>query len=246
MSAIIFSGASKTYKSKSGSVKALDNFSLEVEKNCIYGLAGQNGAGKTTAIKLLLGLLKPEEGKVTLAGVPAGQNQPATLGFAPEIAELPSFLTVQEVISYSCDLLGHALSSTKLEQALAMLGILDSKDQLTRNLSKGMRQRLSLAAALAHDPDIVILDEPTSGLDPLARRLVKNLLKQLKERGKTLFFTTHILSDLQEVCDHIGIIHKGAMIYSGELESFDSKQIGIENRFAQLIRENENGKEQQL
>ncbi|MGM0600398.1 MAG: ABC transporter ATP-binding protein [Candidatus Rifleibacteriota bacterium] len=246
MSAIIFNGVSKTYRAKSGPVKALDGFSLEVQNNCIYGLAGQNGAGKTTAIKILLGLLQPEEGEVFLAGIPAGKNEPLTIGFAPEIAELPSFLTVQEVLVYSCELLEFDLSSQKLDETLAMLGIADLKNQMTRNLSKGMRQRLSLAAALAHDPKIVILDEPTSGLDPLARRLVKNLLKQLKDQGKTLFFTTHILSDLQEVCDYIGIVHKGSMIYSGELKGFDAKQIGIENRFAQLIHQSEHKKGQQL
>ncbi|MDN5279444.1 MAG: type transport system ATP-binding protein [Clostridiales bacterium] len=224
MSAIIFSGVSRSYHSKTGVIKALNQLSFEVPSGSIFGLAGINGAGKTTAIKSMLGMCTPDSGTVTINGNSPSQILPAKIGFAPEIADVPDYLSIEEVISFSCSLLDYDLDYDRLEQVLSILELEKQAKIRTRELSKGTRQRVSLAAAIAHDPELVVFDEPTSGLDPIGRKMVKKLLKKLKAEGKTIFFSTHILTDLQEICDYIGIIHQGSMIFSGTpAQFFDSK-----------------------
>lgn len=239
MSAIIsFSGVSKTYSGRTGPVQALKDLSFSLDANQIFGLAGINGAGKTTAIKSLLGLCRPDCGEIRVNGkIPALMN-PAEIGFAPETPDLPDYLSVAETVEYSCALLGHSLSEEKLHELLLTLELDACADRLGRNLSKGNRQRLSLAAAIAHEPKLIVLDEPTSGLDPLGRQLVKKLLQQLKQSGKTVFFSTHVLSDLREICDAIGIIDQGKMVFVGPSHEFcaGNDSASLEKRFSELIK----------
>lgn len=239
MSAIInFSLVNKTYSGRTGLIPALQDLSFSVPAQQIYGLAGVNGAGKTTAIKTLLGLCQPDSGQVTLLGKPPESLTPAEIGFAPEIPDLPDYLTVAETIDYSCSLIGYDLQEERLNELLTLLELDSCSQRLNCNLSKGNLQRLSLAAAIAHEPDLVVLDEPTSGLDPLGRKLVKKIMLQLKEAGKTVFFSTHVLSDLREICDGIGIIDQGRMVFTGRSHEFcrQNDSASLEKRFSELIR----------
>jgi ABC-2 type transport system ATP-binding protein len=229
MPAIICKQLSKTFKKNSRQVKALDELGFEVPESCIFGLAGINGAGKTTAIRVILNELRPDTGEVFVLGKPANETLSSCVGFSPEHSNLFDFLTVSETIAYSCSLLGKTISSDSLDQLLKELELFDCRNDYTQNLSKGQKQRVSLAAAIAHRPELIIFDEPTSGLDPLGRILVKNLIKQQKEAGATVFFSTHILTDLDELCDQIGILHKGKMVFCGNpgnlKKSVDAKSI---------------------
>ncbi len=238
MSAIIsFNQIDKSFKSRTGPVQALEKLSFTVEAGQIFGLAGINGAGKTTAIRTLLGLCRPDAGQVLIKGACPSTIDPAEIGFAPETPDLPEYLTVAEVVEYSCALLGYNLTEEKLHQVLADLELEEQAGRLCANLSKGNRQRVSLAAAIAHEPQLIVLDEPTSGLDPLGRKLVKKLLKQQKEAGKTLFFSTHVLADLREICDCIAIIDHGQMVFLGPSDEFcpAGDSASLEERFSQLI-----------
>jgi ABC-type multidrug transport system ATPase subunit len=166
---------------------------------------------------------------------------PGKTGFAPEQADLPDFLTVSETLEYSCALSGKELSAEQTRQILADLQLTAYKDEQTQNLSKGNRQRLSLAASIAHEPELLIFDEPASGLDPIGRKLVKDLMKKQKAKGTTIFFTTHILTDLAELCDYIGFIHQGKMIFSGTPDDLfkSSANASIEEIFISLISQNQ-------
>lgn len=237
MEAISFKEVSRTFQVKGGVIHALQALSMEIPSGTIFGLAGINGAGKTTAIKTLLGMSRPDAGEVKVNGRHPSALKASEIGFAPEIADLPDFLTVEEVLTYSCALIEYRLDKQRLEKVLDLLELSDSRSLVVGNLSKGTRQRVSLAAAIAHDPALIVLDEPTSGLDPLGRKLVKKLLKQLKTAGKTVFFSTHILPDLQEICDVIGILHQGRLVFAGSPAEFyaEDKKCSLDERFEKML-----------
>ncbi len=237
---IKFDNLKKTYKTKTGeNIKALDGFSLEVSDNEVLALAGINGAGKTTALKALFNLIKLDEGKVEVS---FSDSLVAQIGFAPEIPDLPNYLSVKEVLNLSCRLSGINSSAELLDRSLKMFDLESLKDKLVSTLSKGNRQRLSLAAAVVYKPSIVVFDEPTSGLDPMGRKLIKSAIKQLKSEGHTILFTTHMLADLPELCDKIAVAHKGKIIFSGSFADFcnDSNLEVLEERFASLIEQGGN------
>lgn len=232
---IKFDNLKKNYKTKTGEiVKALDGFSLEVSDNEVLALAGINGAGKTTALKALFNLIKLDEGKVEIS---FSDSLVAQIGFAPEIPDLPNYLSVNEVLNLSCRLSGIKSSQELLDKSLKMFELESLKDKLVSTLSKGNRQRLSLAAAVVYKPSIIVFDEPTSGLDPLGRKLIKSAIKQLKSEGHTIIFTTHMLADLPELCDKIAVVHEGKIIFNGSFGDFcnDSNLEVLEKRFASLI-----------
>ncbi|GAB4282440.1 MAG: hypothetical protein Kow0029_28030 [Candidatus Rifleibacteriota bacterium] len=242
MSAIEFHNLGKSFGSGSGQIKALDSVNLTVPDNSIFGLVGLNGAGKTTAIKILLGLLNEDAGEARIFGCTAQKINPVRFGFAPEIADLPDYLSVEEIMAYSCFLMGCSLTSQRLGEILQLLEIEKLREVRVNHLSKGNRQRVSLAAAIAHDPDLLVFDEPTTGLDPIGRRLVKSLLRKLKEKGKTVLFTTHILTDLKEICDNLAILHSGKVVFQGTIADF-TKTIGdksLEEGFEKMISDFEN------
>jgi ABC-2 type transport system ATP-binding protein len=215
MSAISIHGLSKTYKGKRGArVDALKNLDLEIEQGEIFGFLGPNGAGKSTTIKTLMGLIRPTTGSANIMGVDiASPDARRHVGFLPENPAFYDYLSAVEYLNF----VGRTFSmdasqlEKKSEEVLKLLDLWDARKRLLRSYSKGMVQRVGLAQALLHDPDVYILDEPMSGLDPIGRTLVKEIIMDLKGRGKSVFFSTHITSDVESVCDRVGVIVKGEM-----------------------------------
>jgi ABC-2 type transport system ATP-binding protein len=215
MSAISIHGLSKTYKGKRGArVDALKNLDLEIEQGEIFGFLGPNGAGKSTTIKTLMGLIRPTSGSANIMSKDiASPDARRHVGFLPENPAFYDFLSAIEYLNF----VGRTFSmdasqlEKKSEEVLKLLDLWDARKRLLRSYSKGMVQRVGLAQALLHDPDVYILDEPMSGLDPIGRTLVKEIIQDLKRRGKSVFFSTHITSDVESVCDRVGVIVKGEM-----------------------------------
>ncbi len=240
MSAIEFADVCKTY-GQSGSrnrVAALCHLKLQIEAGEVFALAGPNGAGKTTAIRILLGLCRPDSGQV---GIFAGHDavySSGTVGFAPEEADLPEFLSVDELLQTACGLSGITPAPARLDRAVKMLELSEDRHRRVGELSKGTRQRVSLAAAIVHEPRLVIFDEPASGLDPIGRQLVRNVIREVHSQGATVFFTTHILADLPGLCSRIGILRQGELVFSGTPAEFCGSDAlpALEERFAVLVR----------
>jgi ABC-2 type transport system ATP-binding protein len=202
-------------------VRALDDLSLKVARGQIFGFLGGNGAGKTTTIKILMGLLFPTSGNAKVLGCDiADVRMHNAIGYCPENPYFYDYLTASELLNYFGGLFGLApsLRRSRAEELLTRVG-LDEKDwhRQLRKFSKGMLQRVGLAQALINDPEIVFLDEPMSGLDPLGRREIKELIASLRDQGKTVFMSTHILSDVEALCDEIAILRKGRLATSGRL-----------------------------
>jgi ABC-2 type transport system ATP-binding protein len=201
-------------------VRALDELSLSVEAGEVFGFLGPNGAGKTTTFKILMGLITPTSGLARILGRPLNDLQMrGRIGYLPEQPFFYDYLTAREFLIYCgalCDLPRHEAKQgamTLLEQ----VGLTDSADKQLRKFSKGMLQRIGLAQALINDPEVLFLDEPMAGLDPLARREVRDLIAVLRERGKTIFFSSHILTDVEAMCDRVAILNQGRLVESGRL-----------------------------
>lgn len=202
-------------------VKALQNISLSIEKGKIFGLLGPNGAGKTTFVKILLGILFPTSGSATLFEIPI-QNYKARekVGYLPENHKFPEFLTGAAFIDY-CGRLSGITSKEKRKQdsdeLLEKVKLTDWQKTRTKKYSKGMLQRLGIAQALLHDPDLIFLDEPTDGVDPIGRKEIRDLLIKLKNQGKTIFLNSHLLSEVELICDEVAILHKGVLVTQGSV-----------------------------
>ncbi len=210
------------------SKEALTDLNLNVRRGEIYGFLGQNGAGKTTTIKLLLGLIFPTSGEGTVLGFPMGDKRARKgLGYLPESPYYHTFLTAREGLRVSGKLcnLTQDLIKERIESLLNRVGLQDAADLKLREFSKGMLQRYGIAQALIGHPDLVIFDEPTSGLDPLARKDIRDILLSLKEAGRTIFFSSHILSEVEMISDRIAILHKGNMIAEGSIKDL-TKDVG--------------------
>ncbi len=209
---------------------ALRPLHLTVEEGEIFGFLGPNGAGKTTTLKLLMGLMFPTSGGARILGREI--NDPvmkAQIGFLPEQPYFYDYLTAHELLRYFGQLSGVAAKELrrKVDEVLQRVGLPDAGRVQLRKFSKGMLQRVGIAQAILHDPKVVFFDEPMSGLDPMGRREVRDLMEQLKHEGKTVFFSTHILSDAEALCDHVAIINKGELQGVGAVaeltSSLDSK-----------------------
>jgi ABC-2 type transport system ATP-binding protein len=206
---------SKIYKGKKGrKVEALTGLNLSIQQGEVFGFLGPNGAGKSTTIKSIMGLIRPTTGTILTNGKPC--VDPASrrcIGYLPENPAFYEFLTGREYLAF----VGRAYRMEEesiaegIERSLALLDLVDAADRSIRGYSKGMVQRLGLAQAVLHDPAIFVLDEPMSGLDPIGRALVKDIIRELKCRGKTVFFSTHITADVEAVCDRVGVIVKGRL-----------------------------------
>lgn len=213
------SNLSKRY----GDKLAVDQVSFEVRAGEIFGFLGPNGAGKTTTIKILVGLLQPSSGAVSVAGYDI-QTQPlqakAILGYVPDSPNLYAKLTGRELLRFVGELyqLEKARSKRRAEELLRMFDLAEAGDATLDSYSHGMQQKACLAAALMHGPRVLVLDEPTVGLDPKSARLIKDILRQLADRGAAVFLSTHILEIAERMCDRIGIIHSGQLIAVGTMD----------------------------
>lgn len=202
---------------------AVNDLSLEVPKGEIFGFIGPNGAGKTTTIKMMAGLMAPTSGSVSICGIDMAQNPreaKAKIGFIPDRPYLYEKLTGMEFLKFIARIYGIQAYDfkEKAEKSLERFALSDWAHDLIEAYSHGMRQRLIIAAALIHDPEVIIVDEPMVGLDPIAVILVKRIFRQLAAHGTTIFMSTHSLSVAQDVCHRIGIIHRGILIATGTLD----------------------------
>ena len=203
---------------------------LSVEEGQIFGLLGPNGAGKSTLVKILVGLVYPTAGEAQVAGYPPqdikGRRQ---VGFLPENFRLHGWLQGEELLIFHARLAGRdgRAARQRAAEVLDLVGLAGEGNKLVANYSKGMQQRLGLAAALVGDPQVVFLDEPTSALDPLGRRQVREILLALKEAGKTIFLNSHLLSEVEQVCDRVAIINRGTVVASGRLADLQAGPAAI-------------------
>jgi ABC-2 type transport system ATP-binding protein len=203
-------------------VCAVEDVSLEVQTGEIFGLLGPNGAGKTTTIKMLLGFVRPSRGAATVAGEPAGTLAARRrLGYLPENPALYEFLTGVEYLRFAGRLTGLSRrdSAAQADRLIELVGLGGRADRAIRRFSKGMVQRLGLAQALIGDPETVVLDEPMSGLDPIGRKDVRDIIFRLRAEGRTVLFSTHILSDVEAICDRVGIMIAARLTDSGTLST---------------------------
>jgi ABC-2 type transport system ATP-binding protein len=235
MESIKIEGLSKIYRKglRRQKVLAVNDISMTVGEGEIFGFIGPNGAGKSTTIKILCDLIRPTHGRATILGEEVRRPEARRyLGYLPENPSYYPFLTGKELLHFNGAIHGmqHRDIRTRGEELLEMLDLARAAQRPLRTYSKGMVQRLGIAAALIHDPRVVILDEPMSGLDPVGRKLVKDLIVHLRSEGKTIFFSTHILHDVEVISDRIGIITKGRLRFCGRLaevisESFASFEV---------------------
>ena len=232
-------------------VRALDQLNLEVHRGEIFGFLGPNGAGKTTTLKLLMRLIYPTQGSARILGHPVDDvSTRSRLGYLPENPYFYDYLSGRELLEYTAALFGIPAAQARLrgKELLGLVGLdQDRANRQLRKYSKGMLQRIGIAQALVNDPEIVFMDEPMSGLDPIGRREVRDLLLSLRSQGKTVFFSSHILSDVEALCDRAAILSRGKLVRCGtvqELTGIDDPAVeivavGIDpsslDRFAQTV-----------
>ncbi len=216
-----------------GDVTALADLSLRVERGEIFGFLGPNGAGKTTSVKMLVGLVHPSGGQGTLLGMPLGDRAARRrVGYLPELFRYQEWLSAREVLGVHTSLMGMPRSEREAEIArvLDLVGLTERADDRVATYSKGMQQRLGIGVALLGDPELVILDEPTSALDPVGRHDVRALMRRLKERGTTVFLNSHLLTEVEQVCDRVAIVRKGRVIADGSLAQIAGAEVGVRIR----------------
>lgn len=216
--AVFTSGLTKTY----GEVTALAGLTMSVPRGEIFGFLGPNGAGKTTAIKLLLGLARPTSGTAWVLGAPAAPSRSRPrrrIGYLPELFRYQGWLSAYEVLHLHCELarLDRGCWKAEIERALVTVGLAERAHDRVAGFSKGMQQRLGLGVALLGSPEVVFLDEPTSALDPVGRKDVREIIRTLKDRGTAVFLNSHLLSEVEQVCDRVAVVHHGTVIASGTL-----------------------------
>jgi ABC-2 type transport system ATP-binding protein len=222
-------------------VQAVKNLSLVVQPSQVYGLLGPNGCGKSTTLKILLGLVTPNSGRALVFGKDSREYRSRRdVGFLPENPYFHKFLTAAELLSFHgkiCGLSGKKLTA-RIDELIDLVGLRDARDRRVGGFSKGMLQRIGLAQALVHDPGLVVLDEPTAGVDPAGSHQIRDLILDLKKRGKTILLTSHLLEQVQEICDRVGIMARGEMIREGPLEDLvrvkNQTEFVIENATPEL------------
>jgi ABC-2 type transport system ATP-binding protein len=204
-----------------GTSTALASLTMIVPRGQVFGFLGPNGSGKTTTVKLLLGLAAPTGGEAWVLGMPAGHRQTRRrVGYLPELFRYQAWLCAREVLALHCRLaeLPRPSWPEEIDAALATVGLADRGTDRVATFSKGMQQRLGLAVALLGDPELVVLDEPTSALDPVGRHDTRTIIRELRDRGCAVFLNSHLLSEVEQVCDRVAVISRGRMIASGTIE----------------------------
>ncbi|WP_457551905.1 ABC transporter ATP-binding protein [Desulfobacula sp.] len=243
MTAILFKKINKTFSTGFKKYPVLHDVSFQVNKGEIFGFLGPNGAGKSTSIKLLLNFIQPSSGSIFIDDIMVGKNNfQHRIGYLPETPCFYENLTGFETLIFAGKTSGMDKKILKgaVEKALNRLDLNPAGDKLIKAYSKGMKQRLGIAVALIHDPEIFILDEPMSGLDPMGRKLITDVILELKQRGKTVFFSSHILSDIEKLCDRIGILNKGKLLYIGSIHELIKNNHDVEKAFIDMIEHDEN------
>ena len=208
-------------------VQALNSLSLDVYKGEVFGLLGPNGSGKTTTLKLLLGLLFPTEGTIRILGKPAVDvTKNERIGYLPEESYLYRFLNAEETLDFYGRLFNMPASRRRerARELIKLVGLEDARRRQLKEYSKGMTRRIGLAQALINDPDLILLDEPTSGLDPIGTREMKDLIIELRNQGKTVVMCSHLLADVQDVCDRIAILYAGELKVMGKVDELLKEQ----------------------
>jgi len=236
---ISFSHVTKIYGKRKKQRVAVEDFSLDVAAP-ICGFLGQNGAGKTTVVKMVTGLLEPTSGTITIDGMPSSSAESKQkMGFMPETPYFYESMTGIEFLRFCAELFSAGdRDDAFLEGLLKKAGIAEARDYEIHTYSKGMRQRLGFAQSLVNDPEYLFLDEPLDGLDPIGRHDLKESMLALKQEGRKIFLNTHILYDVEEICDEVGIIHEGKLLYAGSVKNFCAGR-PLEERFVEIVKEHE-------
>ncbi len=229
-----------TFPSRGGAVEALRGLTLAVEQGTVFGFLGPNGSGKTTTMHVLLGFIAPTSGSASLFGEDVRRSiARRRIGYLPEHPETYSFLTGRELLMMAGRLFGMRGGALRARagELLELVGLADAAGRRIGTYSRGMMQRIGLAQALVNDPDLVILDEPTGGLDPLGRLEIRRVIAQLRERGKTVFFSSHELSEVELVCDHIAILARGRLVAQGAATDLARSGERLEQYFLRVVQE---------
>ena len=221
--------------------KAVDNLSFSVKKGEIFGFLGPNGAGKTTTIKTILGIIVPAQGEVTLLNQPVSYRSMKIVGYMPEVANYYWYLTPREILLFYGQLFGinKAVLKGRIKELLKIVELENHENSLMKTFSKGMLQKISFAQALINDPEVLILDEPTTGLDPISKMNMRDTLLKLKDKGKTIFFSSHELSEVEIVSDRVAILKNGKVLKETSPKNIlDEKgqQVSLEKYFFDLVR----------
>ena len=214
----------KVYGSRLGrrSIEALSGLDLEIARGEVFGLLGPNGAGKTTTVKILLGLTHPTSGEARIHGIPVSDPESRRrVGYLPEGHRFPGYLTARQTLSIFGRMSGMdpAFLAPRIPRLLERVRLTQWADVRVKKFSKGMTQRLGLAAALVHDPEVLLLDEPTDGVDPVGRREIRDLLREEAERGTTILLNSHLLSEIERTCDRVAVLARGRVVAQGTIES---------------------------
>lgn len=225
-----------------GGVYAVKGVSLQIPQGTVYGLIGPNGSGKSTIMKALVGLLSPDAGSCRVFGQPAtAASNRKEIGFLPENPYFYKFLTGEETVRFYgklCGLQGKALKE-RTQEMLELAGLKEAAHRRLGGYSKGMLQRVGLAQALVQRPRLLVLDEPTAGVDPIGSRAIRDIILNLKEQGMTVFLCSHLLEQVQEICDNVGILYQGCMIAAGSMESItrdlSTTEVSLRNPSPELL-----------
>ena len=223
-----------------GDRAAVKGLTLQVAQGEVFGFLGPNGAGKTTSIKMLLGLISPSSGTASLLGKPIGDRDVMSrIGFLPEHFRFQEWLTAREFLKLHGQLLRMKADdlASRMDELLERVGLADYQNKLLRTFSKGMLQRVGLAQALLNRPALIFLDEPTSGLDPVGRRLVRDVIREVRAQGTAVFLNSHLLSEIEVTCDRVAFIRHGEVVRVLELKSLDTDQTSVTIRVSKLSAE---------
>jgi len=233
-------GLEKTFYPRRTQLKVVDGVSLDVNSGEVFGFLGPNGAGKTTTVKMIVGLLFPDKGKIEIANHPSTSSAAQQItGFMPETPQFYLYLKAREVLQLAGELFNRPIEQLRKDvpRILEQVGLSEAAERNVGRFSKGMHQRLAFAITLINDPQLLIFDEPLDGLDPLGRQDFKKLILDLKKRGKTVFFSSHILADVEELCDQVAILNQGKILCQGQPRHLTGGKMSLEDFFVQQIRE---------